>query len=85
MHPMIVTALYPPAVGGAATHFGDIVPELIQRDSVEKLILLTEHMPGQPRERTEGRLQLLRYLPTRVSLPSFRMKISTKRSCSWLR
>jgi glycosyltransferase involved in cell wall biosynthesis len=72
MKVLIVTALYPPAVGGAATYFGDIVPELIQRDGIEELILLTEHMPGQPREWIEGRLRLLRYLPTRISLPQRR-------------
>lgn len=75
MRPMIVTALYPPAVGGAATYYGDIIPGLTQRDGIEKVILLTEHMPGQPREWTEGRLRLLRYLPTRVGLPQRRWLI----------
>lgn len=69
---MIITALYPPAVGGAATYFGDIAPELAQRDEVEQLVVLTERMPGQPCQRTKGKLRLLRYLPTRVSLPQRR-------------
>ena len=72
MRPMIITPLYPPAVGGAATYFGDIVPQLIQRDEIEQLTVLTEDMPGQPREWSEGKLRLLRYLPCRVSLPQRR-------------
>jgi len=68
MRPMIVTALFPPALGGAATYFGDIAPELSEQDDIEELFLLTERMPGQPREWTEGRLRVLRCLPTRVSL-----------------
>jgi len=69
MRVLIITALYPPAVGGAATHFGMVVPELAERDDIEQLTVLTEHMPGQPREWSEGKLRVLRYLPTRISLP----------------
>jgi len=69
MHPLIITALYPPAVGGAATHFGMVVPKLAERDDIEQLTVLTEHMPGQPREWSEGKLRVLRCLPTRISQP----------------
>lgn len=69
MQVLIITALYPPAVGGAATYFGDILPLLAQRDEIDHLVVLTERMPGQPRVLTQGKLRLLRYLPTRVSLP----------------
>ena len=69
MHPLIITALYPPAVGGAASHFGMIVPELEERDDIDQLTVLTEQMPGQMREWSEGKLKVLRYLPTRISLP----------------
>ena len=69
MRPLIITALYPPAVGGAAAHFGQIVPELARRGGIERVTVLTEHMPGQPREWAEGKLRVLRYLPTRISLP----------------
>ena len=69
---MIITALYPPAVGGAATYFSSVAPELAQRDEIEQLTVLTERMPGQPRESTEGKLLLLRCLPTRISLPQRR-------------
>jgi len=66
MHILIITALYPPAVGGAATYFGDVVPRLAQRDEIERLTVLTERMPGQPRTLVQGKLRLLRYLPARV-------------------
>ena len=72
MRPLIITALYPPAVGGAATYFGSVVPELARRlgyrDEIERLTVLTERMPGQPRQWTEGKLRVLRYLPNRISL-----------------
>jgi len=68
MRPLIITALYPPSVGGAATYFGDIVPRLAQCDDIEELVVLTERMPGQPRQQIKGKLRLLRYLPTRTSL-----------------
>lgn len=69
MHPLIITALYPPAVGGAATYFKDIVPTLARRHDSERLTVLTEHMPGQPREAIVGKIQVLRLLPNRVSGP----------------
>ncbi len=69
MHLLILTALYPPAVGGAATYFGDIVPRLAQRPEITRLTVLTERLPGQPRRHVRGKLQVLRLLPTRVSLP----------------
>ena len=72
MHPLIITALYPPTVGGAATYFGDVVPRLAQRDEIEQLTVLTEHMPDQPRQWADGKLRLLRYLPARISLPQRR-------------
>lgn len=68
MRLLIITALYPPAIGGAAVYFGDIVPELARRKEIEQIIVLTERMPGQPVRYAEGKLEVLRYLPTRVSL-----------------
>ena len=69
MHPLIITALYPPAVGGAASHFGQIAPELARRDEIERVTVLTEVMPEQPGELCQGKLRVLRRLPTRISLP----------------
>lgn len=72
MRPLIITALYPPAVGGAATYFGTIVPRLARREEIEQLIVLTEHLPGLPRCQRQGKLEVLRLLPARVSLPQRR-------------
>lgn len=64
---MIITPLYPPAVGGAATYFGDIVPALAQRPRIDHIFVLTERLPGSPRRATDGRITVLRLLPTRLS------------------
>ncbi len=66
---LIITALYPPAVGGAATYFGNVAPRMARQGAIERLTVLTERMPGQPREAHDGKLHLLRHLPTRVSGP----------------
>jgi glycosyltransferase involved in cell wall biosynthesis len=68
MRILIITALYPPAVGGAATYFGDIRPVLAAHPEIASLTILTECMPGQPRRQAEGNWQVLRDLPTRVSV-----------------
>jgi len=65
----MVTPLYPPATGGAATYFGMVAPELAQRPEVDWVTVLTERLPDQPRESTCGKLHILRHLPTRVSIP----------------
>lgn len=67
MRLLLITPLYPPAVGGAATYFADIVPQLKQHDQIEKIFLLTEQMAGQPKHTSDGKVELLRLLPTRVS------------------
>jgi glycosyltransferase involved in cell wall biosynthesis len=56
-------------VGGAATYFGSVAPKLALRGDIEQLIVLTERMPSQPRQWANGKLLLLRHLPTRISLP----------------
>lgn len=69
MHPLMVTPLYPPATGGAATYFGMVAPELAQRPEVDWVTVLTERWPDQPGESTCGKLRILRHLPTRISIP----------------
>ncbi|HXQ23010.1 MAG TPA: glycosyltransferase family 4 protein [Candidatus Acidoferrales bacterium] len=69
MHPLIVTPLYPPATGGAATYFGMVVPELLACATVERLTVLTERLSDQPGEWTDGKLRILRRLPSRISVP----------------
>lgn len=68
MRILLLTPLYPPAIGGAATYFADIVPLLEAHPAISRLVLLTERMPGEANELTEGKLTVLRHLPTRVSV-----------------
>lgn len=67
MNNLIVTTLYPPTVGGAAIYNGDTVPRLARCNTIDRLTLLTEWVRGQPRETADGKLLLLRHLPTRAS------------------
>ena len=69
IHPLIITPLYPPAVGGAATYYSQIAAEMVGRDQIRALTILTERFPGQPRVRQEGNLAVLRLLPTRIARP----------------
>jgi len=69
MHLLIVTPLYPPATGGAATYFSMLVPELLQRAEIDRVTVVTERVAGEPKEQRDGKLQVLRLLPTRVAVP----------------
>ena len=69
MRLLIITPLYPPAVGGAATYFGSIVPHLAARAEIDDLTVVTERLPGEPAERTAGKLHILRQLPRHASCP----------------
>jgi len=69
MRLLIVTPLYPPATGGAATYFSMLVPELLRRAAIDQVTVLTEQAAGEPREHLDGKLQVLRLLPTRVAVP----------------
>lgn len=69
MRLLILSPLFPPAVGGAASYFSDILPAVTRREDVQHVTLLTEAMPGQPSRIQLGKLDVLRLLPTRVSLP----------------
>ena len=67
MRLLIITALYPPAVGGAATYFATIVDRLANYDDIESISILTERMPGQACTLSRGKVHLLRWLPNRIS------------------
>ena len=67
MRILLLSPLYPPAIGGAASYFADIVPLLVKHPDIEQVVLVTEKMPGEPQETIEGKLTVLRLLPTRVS------------------
>ena len=67
MRLLILTALYPPAIGGAATYFASIVDRLVNCGDIEAIHILTERMPGQPHTLSRGKIRLLRWLPNRIS------------------
>jgi glycosyltransferase involved in cell wall biosynthesis len=67
MNALILTALYPPAVGGAATYYGDLVETLQARDEIEQVIVLTERQANLPGCLDTGKVTVLRVLPQRVS------------------
>jgi len=70
MRPLILTPLYPPAIGGAATYYGQLAEALAARPEIDRLTLLTERLPGLPQRQQEGKLVILRMLPPRIGIPS---------------
>ena len=70
MRPLILTPLFPPAVGGAATYFGQIASLLADHPDIAHLTLLTEQAPGLAVREEQGKLTILRLLPRRVSIPT---------------
>ncbi|NOX63305.1 MAG: glycosyltransferase family 4 protein [Chloroflexi bacterium] len=69
MHPLIITPLFPPAVGGSATYFGQLAGLLASRPEIDRLTLLTEQASGPPPLEERGKLVILRLLPRRISMP----------------
>lgn len=69
MHPLLITPLYAPAVGGAATYMRELIPALLERSEIDQLTVLTEREHGRAEETVEGKLRVLRWLPTRISEP----------------
>jgi glycosyltransferase involved in cell wall biosynthesis len=67
MNVLILTALYPPAVGGAATYYSDLVETLQTRGEIERVIVLTERQANLPGRLDAGKASVLRRLPQRVS------------------
>lgn len=67
MKVLVLTPLYPPAVGGAASAFADLVPRLLLGDDIDRVTVLTERLPGAPRHLERGDLHIRRELPTRVA------------------
>jgi len=70
MRPLIIAPLFPPAVGGSATYFGQLVGRLASHPQVARLTLLTERTAGYPQREEQGKLTILRLLPPRLSIPT---------------
>ena len=70
MRVLMITPLYPPAVGGAATYFGQIAEKLSTQAEIEKIVILTERPKGEAARVDQGKdLTILRSLVPRVGLP----------------
>lgn len=67
MRILMITPLYPPAVGGAATYFGEVAPELSQREEVSGVTILTERVPGRSQQAQDAGVRVLRCLPARIA------------------
>ncbi len=68
MHLVIVTPIYPPAAGGAATYYGMLARTLVEAGIARRVTVVTERFPGEPDERSEldGRLVVHRRFPFRA-------------------
>lgn len=68
MRLVIVTPIFPPATGGAATYYRLLCDALIQRQMVEHITVVTEAFPQQPASQNlnDGRLHILRIFPHRA-------------------
>lgn len=68
MNLLIVTPLFPPAVGGASTYYKLLTRELIESEGVDHVVVVTErHSEAPNRENLMGgRLTVLRLFPARA-------------------
>jgi glycosyltransferase involved in cell wall biosynthesis len=68
MHLAIVTPIYPPALGGAATYYGMLGRALLQNGIVERVTVLTEQFPGERQLSItdDGQLTIVRLFPYRA-------------------
>jgi glycosyltransferase involved in cell wall biosynthesis len=61
---LIVTPLYPPRPGGAATYFATLVDHLVSRAEIGRIVVLARGGHGVPRRERRGRVTVLRVLPS---------------------
>lgn len=66
---LFLTPLYPPAVGGAAEHYSQLVSPLANDPQVDRLVVLTERLADAPSEEPLSQGVILRRLPPWLSLP----------------
>lgn len=69
MHLAILTPIYKPATGGAATYYSLLGSMLIANRIVERVTVITERMPGESHDASEadGSLRIMRVFPYRAS------------------
>lgn len=68
MHVLVITPIYAPTVGGAATYYSLLTEGLLTSREVTKITIITERVPGQPnREKKYGeKLDIIRMFPHRA-------------------
>lgn len=69
MRVMLITPLYPPLRGGAATYTSMITHYFQDIEEVESLFVLTEYVKNSPLVEREGRVTVMRYLAPRACRP----------------
>ena len=66
---LVLAPILPPAVGGAATYFGGLLPLVAEHPDIESIVVITERHPDAPDLEVLGCLEIRRVLPTRVAIP----------------
>lgn len=68
MHLLIITPIFLPTTGGAATYYELLTESLLASGEVSEITVLTERVPGSPtRElRNDGHLRVIRLFPYRA-------------------
>jgi len=64
---LLITPIYPPLVGGAATNYNLLVREFQKCESLKKIYILTEYARGQKLIKKEDKTTIYRLLPPRAS------------------
>jgi glycosyltransferase involved in cell wall biosynthesis len=68
MHLLIISPIYAPTRGGAATYYGLLAEGLLASGEVTKVTIITERVPGQPcqEQNNGGSLCIIRMFPHRA-------------------
>ena len=69
---IVVTSLFPPAVGGAAEDFRLLTEEWRRAEAVERIVILTERYPGSPAREQRDNIVVRRVLPPRDTRPALK-------------
>ena len=66
---VVITPIFPPSTGGAATYYGLLIKRLLLSESVDKVTVITEHLPSEQviSKEYSGRCEIIRIFPYRAS------------------
>jgi len=62
MNVLLLTPIYPPTVGGAATNFNLLAKGLQKQSKIDNIYILTEYMKGEKIRTQNGKITILRLL-----------------------